>query len=182
MKRLLFDCNECGAPLEVSTKTFYLTCAHCSSRLKVIYEGGVYSTEILESVEKAQDRLASDVRKLKLNRDLRQIDKAWKEELVEHMHRDKKGRATPVGERCMVSSILIVVGGLLLVSLFQIKPGRTLPFLALCFLFGGSQFAYGLYKFRQYKERKSIYNQKRKAILAQASTETQTENVSACLV
>jgi DNA-directed RNA polymerase subunit RPC12/RpoP len=106
MKLLSLTCNHCGAPLEAPTKTRYLTCAYCNSRLEVKREGQAVYTEVLEAIEERTARIAEDVEAIKLQNEIERLDREW------HMGRERYMVKGKDGQISVPSTAGSLVGGL----------------------------------------------------------------------
>ena len=45
MKIMSLSCNGCGAPLDATSETRFITCQVCEARLQVVHEGTTVRTE-----------------------------------------------------------------------------------------------------------------------------------------
>jgi DNA-directed RNA polymerase subunit RPC12/RpoP len=85
------SCNKCGAPLQVSETTNYVTCSHCGSRLVVRRNEAAVYTEILSEIKQdtgailnhtntllEQNRqMASQLTRMRLQGELEKLDQEW---------------------------------------------------------------------------------------------------------
>jgi Flp pilus assembly protein TadB len=77
MKLITLSCNQCGAPLEVPEETRFLTCRFCTSLLAVEHSESAVYTRVLEALERQTSELAHDVKAMKLQQELEQLDRSW---------------------------------------------------------------------------------------------------------
>lgn len=126
METVAINCNHCGAPIEVSPRTRFVTCAHCGSPLAVHRgEGSVY-TERLEEIDRRtaniEDRtteIQDRVERLSLQAELEELDRDWERERERYMVTDSEGRTTePSSANAALGLVAAVVFGIIALVMF----------------------------------------------------------------
>ena len=116
MKLISVCCNHCGAPLDVSEQSRFVTCSHCNSRLIVQHTGNAVYTELLESLQQRTEEIADEVELLRLQADLTQLESDWE--------KCDTNDASAMVYRCVVVSLL---GTLLAIVLFVANDPLSIP-------------------------------------------------------
>ncbi len=107
------DCNNCGAPVEVPENVQFMRCGHCGSRLKVHRETSAHYTEVLGQIEESTRELKGEVRALRLQNEIRDLDDTWRVKREGLMVRGKDGSASkPSAVGGVVGGIAMVVFGI----------------------------------------------------------------------
>ena len=111
-------CNCCGAGLEVSDTTNFVTCHHCGSQLTVRRTKNSTFTEQLDRLERKTDQLSEQVESLAANSALEALDREWELEREHFMIESKKGgRHLPTKGAAVGGGIGIAVFGTLWTAL-----------------------------------------------------------------
>jgi hypothetical protein len=107
------DCNNCGAPIEVPEGVQFMRCGHCGSRLKVHRDASAHYTEVLERIEKTTRQLEDEVRTLRLQNEIRDLDEAWRVRRESLLVRNKDGSLSrPSAAGGIVSMIVTIFIGI----------------------------------------------------------------------
>lgn len=107
------NCNKCGAPLEVSASTNYVTCSHCGSRLAIKRTGTSSFTETLEKLDQKTDAMAQQLAELRHHAELERIDREWELERQSFLSTDKQGnKHEPSAAGGIIGGIILIVFGL----------------------------------------------------------------------
>jgi hypothetical protein len=125
MELVRLSCNGCGADLDVSDDTRFITCGYCSAKLEVKRTESAAYTRVRKAVERVERRteeIAGEVKELReenrmlsLERDIDQLDREWEERKKELMLRAKdgtlrvptRGQALAIGLVAAVAAILM---------------------------------------------------------------------------
>ncbi|MGA7733434.1 MAG: hypothetical protein WCD37_19400 [Chloroflexia bacterium] len=131
-------CNNCGAPLHISEGTNFVTCGHCGSQLAVRRNESALYTERLEKLEGRTDTIADELRRLKMQQELNQLDDDWASEKEGYMIAQRGGaRYLPDEPLAMlgvgISFVSLIVLGVMMLAIPNGFQFMCLPLL----LFGG---------------------------------------------
>lgn len=80
MTLMSFNCNNCGATLEAPESAKFVTCNYCRSHLSITQTSSAVYTEVIEEIRDQVCDLQSEVKMLRLQKELETVDLAWKEE------------------------------------------------------------------------------------------------------
>lgn len=105
-------CNQCGAPLDIPSSARFATCRHCGSSLAVNRSPSVVTTEVIERVADAVDKMAADVADLKRRSDLQEVDDAWESERKRFLIQTKNGVTEPSETAGIMTAVIGVLAGL----------------------------------------------------------------------
>lgn len=112
MKITKVCCQGCGATLDVDESIRYVTCNHCASRLEVVHDPSITHTKVLEKIERATDHLAEEVRVLKLQNEVAQLDREWSIYRESMLSRSKDGSVSePSTSGSLLGGLVVVIGG-----------------------------------------------------------------------
>lgn len=114
MKLLALNCNQCGAPLEVPTKAKYVTCNFCSAQLSVQRTDKVAYTEAIEEIQERTRQMSEDLKYLKKQSAVKDLDRSWRRRREQFMVRSnqgelsipRKGTAIGVGASTTIAGLL----------------------------------------------------------------------------
>lgn len=157
-------CNNCGAPLQIPDGVNFVTCSHCGSQLAVKRNESVVYTERLEKLEGQTSTMADELRQLKMQQALNQIDDDWEAEKQSYMIRSKNGSSLPTEGNAILGVVVSVIGVIVMgVVALSIRDGGTymcLPILALMAVAGWTSFDY-FSKLNAYNTAQANYYQRR---------------------
>lgn len=92
METLSVRCNHCGAPLQVSEATRFVTCQFCHSSLEVKRtEGSVFTEEVARIAENT-GKMAESLEVITLQNEIEKLDREWG---IEQMNSMVPGRTGP---------------------------------------------------------------------------------------
>src|SRR4051812_45225470 len=91
------SCNHCGAPLEVSGTTNFLTCGYCGARLEVKRSGGAVYSEVLAAIDSRTQRIEQDVDTIKRQNEVERLDREWMMRREDYMTRNRDGSYSTPG-------------------------------------------------------------------------------------
>jgi len=161
------SCNSCGAALNVSNKSKFVTCNYCKSQLKVESSGETFYTEILDEIKDVAD----DVETIKLQNQLERLDREWEMKCKSFMVRDNDGHEhIPTAGGSAAGGIIAVVGGIIWMIFTASMPGdpAIFPLFGLVFIAVGviGSFSNGS-KASEYQTQKQQYDAKRRQLIKQ---------------
>ena len=110
MKVTKVCCQGCGADLEIDESIRFVTCNYCGARLEVVHDATVTHTKQLANIERATERMASDIRVIELQNDLERLDREWNSQRNGLLVRGENGslsEPSPVGS---------IVGGVVMID------------------------------------------------------------------
>ena len=85
MKLIALTCNNCGAAVDVSETTRFLTCASCGSRLAVVRTESSAFTELIEKIDLKTDWIAKQVAAIEFHNEIKRIDADWQQERASYL-------------------------------------------------------------------------------------------------
>lgn len=163
-------CNNCGAPLHIPEGVNFVTCSHCGSQLAVKRNESVVYTERLEKLEGQSNTMVSEIRQLKMQQELNQLDDYWQADKQNYMIRSKNGSGSlPDKPGAMLGLVVMGIALVILVIIaFSIRDGLaylSLPILAFLGVGGWTTFDY-FSKLNAYNAAQANYYQQRDEIVA----------------
>ena len=176
MDVLSVACNNCGAPLEVSPGTNFVTCQHCGSSLAVRRTGSSLYTELLEKLDRRTEGMSDQLAEIAYRAELERIDREWDEERRCYLTRDKHGHThEPTALGAKISGVLAIGAGLFFsaVSCNMTGPLEGGPggFVNIIPLFGLLMAGYGVYllvngsaRARQFEAARQVYQRRRQNV------------------
>ncbi|HIF39888.1 MAG TPA: hypothetical protein EYQ74_02160 [Planctomycetes bacterium] len=128
MKLLALNCNQCGAPLEVPAKAKFVTCNFCSTQLSVQRTDKVAYTEAIEEIQERTRQMSEDLKHLKKQSAVEDLDRSWRRRREQFMVRSQQGELN-VPSKAMATAIgtVTTIGGLLWMW-FAMNIGAPGPF------------------------------------------------------
>lgn len=173
MKLESLTCNNCGAPLQVSTRAHFVTCASCGSRLAIKRTTSAIYTETLKRLDRRTARMERNLQSIRLQAQLERIDREWEMTREQYMIRGRYGAQTTPG---IGAAIVGVVVGLLAAAfgVFWTTIAATMgapeffPLFGVVFIvvaLGGT--AYNVLKTGQYIGAEGEYQRRREKVLRQ---------------
>ncbi len=128
MTLISVSCNHCGAPLEISEETKFVTCRHCNRQLAVKHSDSSIFTEVLTQLAERTADMADDLKIIQLQNDLERLDREWEVESRQYMIRGKNGhtsRPSPL--------VFTAIGGVVMLislnTMLSINNGSAIPFM-----------------------------------------------------
>lgn len=108
MKKLC--CQGCGSDLEVEEGIRFVSCNYCGARLEIVHDATTTHSRVLDKIEKRTGEMADDLKVIRLQNDLEQLDREWSSERSRFMTKDKHGNVSEP------SSVGSVVGGVVVIG------------------------------------------------------------------
>jgi uncharacterized Zn finger protein (UPF0148 family) len=128
MKLLALNCNQCGAPLEVPAKAKFVTCNFCSTRLSVQRTDKVAYTEAIEEIQERTRQMSEDLKYLKKQSAVEDLDRSWRRRREQFMVRSEQGElSVPRKGTAIGIGIFTTLAGLLWMG-FARDMGAPAPF------------------------------------------------------
>ena len=161
-------CQGCGADLDVSDDVRFVKCDYCSAKLEVVRDESTVHTRVLETI-------ADDVKVIRLQNELEQLDREWEAERESFMVSDQEGRRKiPTKGGSAVGGIFIVIFGIVWIvfaasigSGFGIV-GSVLPIFGVVVVIAGAMSAMGSFsKAERYTGAEAKFQTQRTSILRQ---------------
>ncbi len=168
------NCNNCGAPLEVSTSANFVTCSHCSTRLAVRRTETSAFTEQLESIDAKQNEMLDRLARIERQTDLADLDRQGEREQAAFMVSDKSGhKRLPFQMGGVISGIVAIFGlfwTIIAGSMFRPMALFGILFMGIA-IYGG--FARSR-KLQAYEEAHARYQTRKRELLSRRTDEEQT--------
>jgi DNA-directed RNA polymerase subunit RPC12/RpoP len=139
LQTISVNCNHCGATLQVDENTRFVTCNYCHSRLAIQRSDSAVFTEVLEKIEEHTGELAEDVKLIRLQNEIEQLDREWMMTREKFMLSGQNGQKSDPSIAGGVAMIIVgVVAGVLWISFnsFAISQAGAPPFMPFFMLFG----------------------------------------------
>jgi hypothetical protein len=170
MKITKVCCQGCGASLDVDESIRYVTCNHCGSRLEVVHDPSITHTRVLEEIQRTTDHLAEEVKMLKLQNEVAQLDREWSNYRESMLSRSKDGNVSePSTAGSLFGGLVALVGGGAW-TVFATSKGAPIFFT----IFGIGVVAIGLFgaisglsKASEFNHMRDRYEKRRHALLRQ---------------
>lgn len=163
-------CQGCGADLEVSDDIRFVNCNYCGARLEIVRDSSTTHSRLLDQIHQRTGAMAEDLRVIRLQNELEQLDREWQTGRARFLVSDKHGN---VSEPSAVGSIIggiIMIGAGIIWMAFTASMGApsVFPLFGLVFIgvavfnmISSSSKAQGL------RDHESDYQQKRARLLTE---------------
>lgn len=106
-------CQGCGADLEVDESIRFVSCNYCGARLEIVRDASTTHSKLLDQIERRTGEMAGDLKVIRLQNDLEQLDREWSAERAKYLVINKRGEVSepsPVG--AMIGGLIAVVFGI----------------------------------------------------------------------
>lgn len=182
------NCNNCGAPLQVSESANFVTCAHCGSQLAVKRTETAHYTEVLTRLDARTTEIARGLQELKRQSELNAIDEGWQEERQKYMITpsdeapylpdDKHVKRDMIGYGVLGLLLLFGLGYLFYrVGASEFGPAIVL-FAVVVLVIAGLGVGRNLLKAREYKRAQQAYSERRESVRRQHSGDESISDLS----
>jgi len=164
-------CNHCGAPLEISPTTNFVTCAYCGYKLQVHRSASSVYTEVLESIDhidQRTQRMEQDIDQIKRQNEIERLDREWAMRRDGMLVRDKNGAMSePSVVGGIFGAIIAVVGGIvwIVVTSSSGAPAFFPLFGVLFMIVGFIAGIGGVFRASRYQDAQRAYEQQREQLL-----------------
>jgi DNA-directed RNA polymerase subunit RPC12/RpoP len=175
------NCNKCGAPLEVSASTNFVTCAHCGSRLAIKRTGSSAFTETLERLDQKTDAMAQQLAELRYHAELERLDREWEQERRKYLTTDKHGKThEPNAVGSIVMGLIVCVFGVIFMgSTLSSGAPCLFPVVGLAIIgFGIFVVVTGPAKARQFQDAQTAHERRKAALSVNDFLVTDSESSS----
>ncbi len=95
MESLSVRCNHCGAPLQVSDATRFVTCQFCQSSLEVKRTDSSIFTEEVAKIAENTGKMAESLEVIALQNEIEKLDREWGIEQMNSMVPSRRGPRPP---------------------------------------------------------------------------------------
>jgi hypothetical protein len=113
MKTTKVCCQGCGADLEVDESIRFVTCNYCQSRLEIVHDETVTHSRLLEKIERKTDEISEDLKVIRLQNELEQLDREWAMQSASMMVTDKNGsKSVPSATGSVVGGVIMTMIGI----------------------------------------------------------------------
>jgi hypothetical protein len=174
MKVTRVCCQGCGADLQVDETIRFVTCNYCGAKLEVVHGASVTHTKQLDKIERTTDLLAANLKVIELQNEIERLDREWSLEREGLMVRGNNGHVSePSSVGAIIGGMLAVVGGIVWIG-FAASIGAPgfFPLFGLVFIgVAVAAMASSATKAGRFGNRKSLYDTRRAALLAQLEAE-----------
>lgn len=126
------SCQGCGAPLDVSEDTRFITCAFCKARLEVLREPTHLETRLLEEVQTATGKLSHRLRIIELQNEIERLDGDWRETCERKYGREQDG--SPRQEPDITNFPMMAAAGFVGFFIYSVAEKIWLPLIPAAFL------------------------------------------------
>ncbi len=167
------SCNNCGAPVDVTPTTNYLTCAHCGSRLAVKRTETAHYTEALDRLQAHAARVDYELQDLRIKDKLLRLDHEWEEMRQMYIVSSSNGdvREPSVGLAITIAVLTAVLaiglcGGLVTASAVRGDPIYFFLLIILDLIVGSYAAIAEYRRHKAYEKALEAYNNRRDALLS----------------
>jgi len=70
-------CQSCGANLTLDDSIRFVTCGYCSAQLEIVHDSSTIHSKILEDIVKRQNAVEAELNILRIEREIRRIERGW---------------------------------------------------------------------------------------------------------
>lgn len=163
-------CQGCGADLEVDESIRFVSCNYCGARLEIIRDASTTHSKLLDQIERRTGEMAGDLKVIRLQNELEQLDREWSSERAKFLVTNKRGEVSepsPVG--AMIGGLIAVIFGIFwMVSAASMGAPGIFPLFGLVFVgFAVFGMISSVNKSSSLKNGVSDYQSKRSRILAE---------------
>ena len=159
-------CQGCGADLDVSDDVRFVKCDYCSAKLEVVRDESTVRTRVIETI-------ADDVKIIRRQNELEQLDREWETKKGDFMVSDKNGnRSIPTRGGSVAGGVAILVFGIFWIAMASNigskvgGAGALFPLFGLAFIiFGIFQATRGFTKADGFEQAESEYRKRRAELL-----------------
>ena len=106
-------CQGCGADLEVDEGIRFVNCNYCGARLEIVSNATTTHSRVLDKIEKQTGEMVGDLKIIRLQNDLEQLDREWESSRARFMTKDKNGNVSePSAAGAVVGGMIMIVFGI----------------------------------------------------------------------
>jgi hypothetical protein len=162
-------CQGCGADLEVDESIRFVTCNFCGSKLEIVHDATTTHSRLLEKIGEKTERMSEDLRVIRLQNEIEQLDREWDLEREGLMPTNKEGvRSKPSAGGSVVGAGIMVVFGLIWMTAVSSFGGGGFALVGLIFIGAAIWTAVaGVGSADRYRSAEAMMNQRRRRLLEQ---------------
>lgn len=106
-------CQGCGSDLVVDEGIRFVTCNYCGARLEIVHDATTTHSRLLDKIEKRTGEMAGDLKVIRLQNDLEQLDREWSSERSKFLTKDKNGNVSePSAAGGLIGGVLAIGFGI----------------------------------------------------------------------
>jgi len=163
MKIHSVSCNNCGAPLEVEEGINYITCRFCNSRLEIKKSDSTHYTRVIEQLKADNKKMAKDVARLDLERELAELDRDWEKKQETIKINTRFGKKKPTKLMAGLHVFIALICGIVLTAFMSKEnngnEGLIFGFIAVIILLASALYTYT--KSNEYNNQEKNYHTSR---------------------
>ena len=111
-------CQSCGADLEVDESIRFVTCNFCGSKLEIVHSTTTTHSRLLEEIGEKTDQMSEDLKVIRLQNELEQLDREWRTRREGLMTRNKDGsRSKPSAGGSIAGAMAAAVFGIIWIGM-----------------------------------------------------------------
>lgn len=102
-------CQGCGADLQVDDSIRFVSCNYCGARLEIVRDATTTHSKLLDKIERQTGEMVEELKVIRLQNDLEQLDREWQAERSQYLITNKRGETSepsPVG--AVVVGVLVI--------------------------------------------------------------------------
>jgi hypothetical protein len=164
MSVLSVNCNGCGASLDVSAETRFVTCGHCGARLEIKQSANSTYTEMLEKLDRKTEEIADELAAIRRQNEVERIDREWERERKQYLTADRSGNLSePSAVLGVVAAVVAGVFGLFwMAGAASMSGGESFSLFGFVFISAAIYLGYvSVTKASAYEEAKRRYENRR---------------------
>ncbi|BCX50007.1 hypothetical protein HAHE_39150 [Haloferula helveola] len=170
MKVTKVCCQSCGADLDVDESIRLVTCNFCGARLEIVHDETTTHSRLLQELGEKTDRMAGEIKVLRLQNELEQLEREWQSAREGLMITGKNGnRSVPsVAGSLFAGGMMIVVGIIAMTALSNIsQSGFTVLVPLIIIGIGVASMIHGTSKASRYETAEADFTKRRNEKLRQ---------------
>ena len=123
MKVTKVCCQSCGADLDVDESIRFVTCNFCGARLEIVHDETTTHSRLLQELGEKTDRMAGEIKVLRLQNELEQLEREWQTAREGLMISGKNGnRSVPsLAGSLFTGAMMIIIGIIAMTALSNIS-------------------------------------------------------------
>lgn len=163
-------CQGCGADLQVDDSIRFVSCNYCGARLEIVRDATTTHSKLLDKIERRTGEMAGELKVIRLQNDLEQIDREWQAERSKYLVTNKHGQVSePSSAGAVVVGVLVIGFGIFwTVSAASMGAPGIFPLFGLVFIgFALFGIVSSVNKADNLKNGENVYQAKRSRLLAE---------------
>jgi hypothetical protein len=162
-------CQGCGADLEVDEGIRFVNCNYCGARLEIVRDATTTHSRLLDKIDQRTGEMADDLKVIRLQNELEQLDREWEADRSKYLTRDKHGNVSePSSVGAVVGGVVMIGFGILWMSVTaSMNAPGIFPFFGLLFIgFAIYAMVSSMSKAQGLSDSESGYRMKREQLLS----------------